>query len=168
MLSLHFFIFQTPTSFCFLNPSRIQFPFRLSQAQCYGGYIAILNKALICSSFLLQILLTRAPNFPRKRSWPCVTPTAAKLRHLMAKQLRSRGGCRECRRMHRKCTEERPSCEYCVKTGKSCSYDKPLKWGGRSFRKSCFGQVLSTGAVIEQSEQGSSTDGKTQQSGELE
>ncbi|KAI1609229.1 fungal-specific transcription factor domain-containing protein [Exophiala viscosa] len=76
----------------------------------------------------------------------------------MAKQLRSRGGCRECRRMHRKCTEERPNCEYCVKTGKSCSYDKPLKWGGRSFRKSCFGQVLSTGAVVEQSEQGSSTD----------
>ncbi|KIV81602.1 hypothetical protein PV11_03775 [Exophiala sideris] len=76
----------------------------------------------------------------------------------MAKQLRSRGGCRECRRMHRKCTEERPSCEYCVKTGKSCSYDKPLKWGGRSFRKSCFGQVLSTGAVVEQSEQGASTD----------
>ncbi|KIW18840.1 hypothetical protein PV08_03129 [Exophiala spinifera] len=70
----------------------------------------------------------------------------------MAKQqLRSRGGCRECRRMHRKCSEHRPSCEYCSSTGKECSYDKPLRWGGRSFKKSCFGQVLSSGAVVKQS-----------------
>ncbi|KAK6387566.1 hypothetical protein LTS17_000835 [Exophiala oligosperma] len=70
----------------------------------------------------------------------------------MAKQqLRSRGGCRECRRMHRKCSEHRPSCEYCSSTGKECSYDKALRWGGRSFKKSCFGQVLSSGAVVKQS-----------------
>lgn len=53
--------------------------------------------------------------------------------------------------MHRKCAEQRPSCEHCLSAGKECSYNKDLKWGGRSFRKSCFGQVLSTGAVVVQS-----------------
>ncbi|KAK5222906.1 hypothetical protein LTR72_005743 [Exophiala xenobiotica] len=78
-------------------------------------------------------------------------------------QLRSRGGCRECRRMHRKCSEQRPSCEYCSSTGKQCSYDKVLKWGGRSFKKSCFGQVLSTGAVVKQSEKRSGSNAPYQQ-----
>lgn len=62
--------------------------------------------------------------------------------------------------MHRKCSEQRPSCEYCSSTGKQCSYDKVLKWGGRSFKKSCFGQVLSTGAVIKQSEERSGSNGE--------
>ncbi|PON28797.1 hypothetical protein TGAM01_v201905 [Trichoderma gamsii] len=61
--------------------------------------------------------------------------------------LRSRGGCGECRRVHRKCDERRPSCGRCVATRKACSYHKPLSWGGRPFAKSSFGVLAANEAV---------------------
>ncbi|EGE86801.2 C6 finger domain-containing protein [Blastomyces dermatitidis ATCC 18188] len=56
---------------------------------------------------------------------------------------RSRSGCTECRRRHRKCDETRPSCSSCRITGRECSYEVRLLWGGRPFRKSRFGDCLS-------------------------
>ncbi|KLJ05323.1 hypothetical protein EMPG_11195 [Blastomyces silverae] len=55
---------------------------------------------------------------------------------------RSRSGCTECRRRHRKCDETRPSCSSCRRTGKECSYEVRLSWGGRPFCKSRFGDCL--------------------------
>lgn len=55
---------------------------------------------------------------------------------------RSRGGCRECRRRHRRCDEAKPACAYCSGVGITCDYSKELSWGGRPFKKSRFGQCL--------------------------
>ncbi|OJD25406.1 hypothetical protein ACJ73_03218 [Blastomyces percursus] len=55
---------------------------------------------------------------------------------------RSRSGCTECRRRHRKCDETRPNCSSCRITGRECSYKVRLSWGGRPFRKSRFGDCL--------------------------
>ncbi|KIV84589.1 hypothetical protein, variant [Exophiala sideris] len=62
-------------------------------------------------------------------------------------QKRSRAGCRECRRLHRKCDETQPACLNCSDAGKTCAYSKPLSWGGRPFPKSPFGQALTAGVV---------------------
>lgn len=56
---------------------------------------------------------------------------------------RSRAGCLPCRRHHRKCDEQRPVCELCRKNGRTCDYGLSIKWGGRPFQKSTFGQCLS-------------------------
>ncbi|SPJ71743.1 uncharacterized protein FTOL_01471 [Fusarium torulosum] len=66
---------------------------------------------------------------------------------VVAKPTRSRFGCRECRRLHRKCDEQRPHCDNCLSVGKTCSYNKPLSWGGRPFGKSPFGKALAAGVV---------------------
>ncbi|CAK9436810.1 uncharacterized protein LODBEIA_P13320 [Lodderomyces beijingensis] len=34
----------------------------------------------------------------------------------------SKGGCRECKRLKRKCTEEKPSCKECIRLSKVCTY----------------------------------------------
>lgn len=60
---------------------------------------------------------------------------------------RSRNGCNECRRLHRRCDEGKPACLNCREAGKVCSYEKPLSWGGRPFRKSTFGHALGSGVV---------------------
>ena len=44
---------------------------------------------------------------------------------------RSRNGCNECRRLHRRCDEAKPECQSCLNSGKQCSYQKSLSWGGR-------------------------------------
>ena len=64
-----------------------------------------------------------------------------------AKLKRSRNGCTECRRLHRRCGEEKPTCANCRESGKVCSYQKPLSWGGRPFKKSTFGNALGSGVV---------------------
>lgn len=66
---------------------------------------------------------------------------------LAVKPTRSRGGCCECRRLHRKCDERRPHCANCLTVGKTCSYNKNLSWGGRPFGKSPFGKALAAGVV---------------------
>lgn len=59
---------------------------------------------------------------------------------------RSRSGCLECRQHHQKCDELRPVCSRCQGRGLSCTYKLRITWGGRSFRKSPFGQyMVSTG-----------------------
>lgn len=67
-----------------------------------------------------------------------------------SKPTRSRGGCRECRRLHRKCDETRPACHNCTTSAKSCSYNKPLSWGGRPFNKSPFRHALAGDVVAVQ------------------
>lgn len=64
-----------------------------------------------------------------------------------SKLKRSRNGCNECRRLHRRCDEEKPACLNCREAGKACSYQRPLSWGGRPFRKSTFGYALESGVV---------------------
>lgn len=63
------------------------------------------------------------------------------------KLTRSRNGCVECRRLHRRCDEEKPSCANCRDAGKVCSYQKPLSWGGRPFNRSTFRHALGGGVV---------------------
>ncbi|ETN39045.1 uncharacterized protein HMPREF1541_05267 [Cyphellophora europaea CBS 101466] len=55
---------------------------------------------------------------------------------------RSRNGCRECRRRHRRCDEGKPSCKYCRSVSIACEYARELSWGGRPFKKSRFGLCL--------------------------
>lgn len=76
------------------------------------------------------------------------------------KAIRSRSGCVECRRLHRKCDEMRPYCDNCANAGKMCSYKKTLSWGGRPFGKSSFGKVMATGVVTVEQERTSSESGK--------
>lgn len=58
-----------------------------------------------------------------------------------AKVRRSKNGCRGCRRIRRKCDEQRPSCGRCVANRTLCSYQPIISWGGRAFRKSAFGKI---------------------------
>lgn len=55
---------------------------------------------------------------------------------------RSRNGCAECRRRHRRCDEAKPSCTHCQGTRRVCVYVRQLSWGGRQFKKSRFGKCL--------------------------
>ncbi|EHY56260.1 hypothetical protein ABEF92_007495 [Exophiala dermatitidis] len=55
---------------------------------------------------------------------------------------RSRYGCGPCKKLRRKCSEERPSCARCLELSLHCQYTVKLSWGGRNFRKSRFGQCL--------------------------
>ncbi|RFU74912.1 hypothetical protein TARUN_7330 [Trichoderma arundinaceum] len=71
---------------------------------------------------------------------------------------RSRNGCRECRRRHRRCDEVKPFCGYCFGVGIDCVYSRELSWGGRPFRKSRFGQCLKAGVGVF-----SNAEGKTPQ-----
>ncbi|OIW30216.1 hypothetical protein CONLIGDRAFT_632275 [Coniochaeta ligniaria NRRL 30616] len=61
---------------------------------------------------------------------------------------RSRTGCQNCRRLHQKCDETKPSCLACQWSQKQCSYRMSLTWGGRPFPKSSFGQCLSRDASV--------------------
>ena len=58
---------------------------------------------------------------------------------------RSRNGCNECRRLHRRCDESKPECQGCKGSGKPCSYNRTLSWGGRPFGKSPFRTALEGG-----------------------
>ncbi|RGP59873.1 fungal zn2-cys6 binuclear cluster domain-containing [Fusarium longipes] len=58
---------------------------------------------------------------------------------------RSRNGCRECRRRHRRCDEAKPGCGYCSSVGKNCQYARELSWGGKPFGKSRFGSCVGRG-----------------------
>ncbi|KAH7128982.1 fungal-specific transcription factor domain-containing protein [Dactylonectria macrodidyma] len=57
---------------------------------------------------------------------------------------RSRSGCHECRQLHRKCDERRPSCGLCQTRGRDCTYGLRISWGGRKFPKSTFGQCMTS------------------------
>ncbi|KAH8694585.1 fungal-specific transcription factor domain-containing protein [Ilyonectria robusta] len=57
---------------------------------------------------------------------------------------RSRQGCEECRKRRRKCDESKPTCGQCFAFKRSCHYTLKLVWGGRKFKKSCFGVCLNS------------------------
>lgn len=57
---------------------------------------------------------------------------------------RSRQGCEECRKRRRKCDENKPSCGPCILYKRSCQYQLKLVWGGRKFKKSRFGECLTS------------------------
>ncbi|CAM1503632.1 Fc.00g012230.m01.CDS01 [Cosmosporella sp. VM-42] len=61
---------------------------------------------------------------------------------------RSRTGCHNCRRLHRKCDETKPSCSGCLASQKQCVYGMRISWGGRPFKKSAFGQCLNQTATV--------------------
>ena len=65
------------------------------------------------------------------------------------KKRRSRNGCQECRRSHRKCDIAQPTCTGCRIGKKKCSYVQELSWGGRSFAKSRFSECLVDGGVVQ-------------------
>ncbi|CRG90714.1 Adhesion and hyphal regulator 1 [Talaromyces islandicus] len=64
------------------------------------------------------------------------------------KSRRSRTGCNNCRRIHRKCDEAKPVCTGCAASGKQCVYGLRLSWGGRPFAKSSFGNCLETAVAV--------------------
>lgn len=64
------------------------------------------------------------------------------------KRQRSRKGCHNCRRLHRKCDETKPSCSACRAAKKECVYGLRISWGGRPFKKSPFGRCLDQSVVI--------------------
>ncbi|CAG9986776.1 unnamed protein product [Clonostachys byssicola] len=57
---------------------------------------------------------------------------------------RSRKGCFECRRDHRKCDESRPTCGRCCSLRQGCTYGQRISWGGRAFDRSSFGQLMTS------------------------
>uniref|UniRef100_A0A8H7K159 Zn(2)-C6 fungal-type domain-containing protein n=1 Tax=Bionectria ochroleuca TaxID=29856 RepID=A0A8H7K159_BIOOC len=57
---------------------------------------------------------------------------------------RSRKGCFECRRDHRKCDELRPTCGRCRSLRQGCTYGQRVSWGGRAFDRSSFGQLMAS------------------------
>lgn len=64
------------------------------------------------------------------------------------KPRRSRNGCLECRRLHRKCDETQPSCLACRASRAQCKYGINVKWGGRPFTKSTFGKCLNQSVAL--------------------
>ncbi|KAJ4177655.1 hypothetical protein NW755_013721 [Fusarium falciforme] len=61
----------------------------------------------------------------------------------MPPQRRSWVGCSRCKRFKKKCSEERPTCQRCKSAGVACEYGVHLRWGGRPFNRSAFGNCLS-------------------------
>ncbi|KAF2768931.1 hypothetical protein EJ03DRAFT_327894 [Teratosphaeria nubilosa] len=78
---------------------------------------------------------------------------------------RSRQGCLECRRRHRKCDEVKPRCGYCSSADRDCVYTRQLAWGGRSFKKSRFGKCLEAGVKLIRNEDAPDSDPKQAPSG---
>ena len=61
------------------------------------------------------------------------------------KTKRSRNGCNECRRLHRRCDEGKPECQNCLDAGKPCTYQKQLSWGGRPLKRGPWKSALGSG-----------------------
>ncbi|KAF4450453.1 hypothetical protein F53441_6452 [Fusarium austroafricanum] len=61
----------------------------------------------------------------------------------MPPQRRSWVGCARCKSFKKKCSEERPACKRCQTAGAKCEYGVQLRWGGRPFDRSPFGDCLS-------------------------
>ncbi|RGP76696.1 hypothetical protein FLONG3_5136 [Fusarium longipes] len=55
---------------------------------------------------------------------------------------RSWVGCTRCKSFKKKCSEERPACQRCTLAGAKCEYGVKLRWGGRPFNRSPFGDCL--------------------------
>lgn len=54
---------------------------------------------------------------------------------MSGKIMRSRNGCKNCKRMKVKCDENKPKCTNCIKKKiEKCDYSLVLKWGGRPFK----------------------------------
>ncbi|KAL1310652.1 hypothetical protein AAFC00_000920 [Neodothiora populina] len=56
---------------------------------------------------------------------------------------RSWSGCARCKKRRQKCDEVRPACSRCTAADVDCVYEVKLRWGGRSFAQSRFGECLS-------------------------
>ncbi|KAI1070990.1 hypothetical protein LB507_011048 [Fusarium sp. FIESC RH6] len=61
---------------------------------------------------------------------------------VMPPQRRSWVGCSRCKSFKKKCSEERPACQRCTLAGAKCEYAVKLRWGGRPFDRSPFGECL--------------------------
>ncbi|KAL6916855.1 hypothetical protein FSST1_008350 [Fusarium sambucinum] len=60
----------------------------------------------------------------------------------MPPQRRSWVGCTRCKSFKKKCSEERPACRRCTLANAKCEYAVKLRWGGRPFNRSPFGECL--------------------------
>ncbi|CAG1960245.1 unnamed protein product [Fusarium graminearum] len=60
----------------------------------------------------------------------------------MPPQRRSWVGCTRCKSFKKKCSEERPACQRCTLANAKCEYAVKLRWGGRPFNRSPFGECL--------------------------
>ena len=58
-------------------------------------------------------------------------------------QKRSWSGCSRCKKRRQKCDEARPTCGRCSTANVECVYEVKLRWGGRSFNQSRFGECIS-------------------------
>jgi Fungal specific transcription factor domain/Fungal Zn(2)-Cys(6) binuclear cluster domain len=61
---------------------------------------------------------------------------------LSSKKERSHAGCTRCKRRRQKCDEKKPHCGRCRGAGAECEYSVKLRWGGRTFDRSRFGDCL--------------------------
>jgi hypothetical protein len=61
---------------------------------------------------------------------------------LSSKKQRSHSGCSRCKRRRQKCDERKPHCGRCNETRVECEYSVKLRWGGRTFDRSRFGDCL--------------------------
>ncbi|KAE9370410.1 hypothetical protein N431DRAFT_343068 [Stipitochalara longipes BDJ] len=59
-----------------------------------------------------------------------------------SKRQRSHAGCSRCKRRRQKCDEKKPRCGRCSEAAVECEYSVKLRWGGRTFDRSRFGDCL--------------------------
>lgn len=59
-----------------------------------------------------------------------------------SKKQRSHAGCTRCKRRRQKCDEKKPRCGRCREAVAECEYSVRLRWGGRAFDRSRFGDCL--------------------------
>ncbi|KAN0106446.1 Fungal specific transcription factor domain containing protein [Hyaloscypha variabilis] len=59
-----------------------------------------------------------------------------------SKAQRSHSGCSRCKRRRQKCDEVKPQCGRCSEAAVECEYSVRLRWGGRTFDRSRFGDCL--------------------------
>lgn len=113
---------------------------------------SVLAQSLALSSFAALNRSITNLTFPRPHLFPSKwhNPKAAcfalcrKLKApVMPPQRRSWVGCARCKSFKKKCSEERPSCQRCQTAGVKCEYGVKLRWGGRPFNRSPFGDCLS-------------------------
>ena len=74
---------------------------------------------------------------------PCLSWTMAERSpEPSSKRQRSHAGCSRCKRRRQKCDEKKPHCGRCSEAAVECEYSVKLRWGGRTFDRSRFGDCL--------------------------
>lgn len=102
----------------------------MTSYQKWGG----LSFCTYLCSFSIKSVISKDSWLSRTMAEPALEPSS--------KKQRSHAGCSRCKRRRQKCDEKKPHCGRCSEARAECEYSVKLRWGGRTFDRSRFGDCL--------------------------